>query len=154
MKPSPSIPIPGIVYETEDRGDGLLYRFIPNKPGELTAGGRLQVLKVKGKARSRHPQLSNKNARRVLPGHVFEVEWTDIDDVESPNDDLRYRGFEDLGAARFARGEGMWWDKGWIYCRLHQRRPEQEGPGVAIRPQLQGRKTRREEQPRQAGTVH
>ena len=105
-------PKSGIVYETEDRGDGLLYRFIPDKPGELAAGGRLQVLKVKGK-----PGLDtrNWNARKVLPGHVFEVEWAEIDDVESPNDDLRYRGFEDLGAARFARGEGMWWDKGWIY---------------------------------------
>ena len=60
----------------------------------------------------------------MLPGHVFEVEWAEIDEVESPNDDLRYRGFEDLGAARFARGEGMWWDKRMDLFCLHQRRFE------------------------------
>ena len=105
-------PNSGIVYETEDRGDGLLYRFIPDKPGNMAAGGRLQVLKVKDR-----PGLDtrNWNARQVLPGHAFEIEWVEMDEVESPNDDLRYRGFEDGGAARFARGEGMWWDKGWIY---------------------------------------
>ena len=105
-------PNSGIVYETEDRGDGLLYRFIPDKPGNLAAGGRLQVLRVKDR-----PSLDtrNWNARQVLPGHAFEVEWVEMDEVESPNDDLRYRGFEDGGAARFARGEGMWWDKGWVY---------------------------------------
>ena len=105
-------PHSGIVYETEDRGDGLLYRFIPDKPGHLADGGRLQVLRVKD-----HHGLDtrNWNRRQVLPGHSFEIEWVEMDDVESPNDDLRYRGFEDEGAARFARGEGMWWDKGWIY---------------------------------------
>lgn len=105
-------PNSGIVYETEDRGDGLLYRFIPDKPGNLAAGGRLQVLCVK---ESPGLDTRNWNARKILPGHVFNVEWNEIDEVESPNDDLRYRGFGNLGAARFARGEGMWWDKGWVY---------------------------------------
>jgi secreted PhoX family phosphatase len=41
-------------------------------------------------------------------GEVLRVRWIDLDDVESPKDDLRVRGFA-LGAARFARGEGMWW---------------------------------------------
>ena len=31
-----------------------------------------------------------------------------MDNVESPDDDLRYRGFR-AGAARFARGEGIWY---------------------------------------------
>ena len=35
-------------------------------------------------------------------------------EVGSPADDLRRRGFEQ-GAARFARGEGMWYGKGAIY---------------------------------------
>ena len=105
-------PNSGIVYQTEDRSDGLIYRFIPDRPGQLAAGGRLQSLKVKEK-----PGLDtrNWNARRVLPGHFFEVEWVELDDVESPDDDLRHQGFDDLGAARFSRGEGMWWGKGWIY---------------------------------------
>jgi secreted PhoX family phosphatase len=34
--------------------------------------------------------------------------------VESPDDDLRYQGFNN-GAACFARGEGMWYGKNEIY---------------------------------------
>ncbi len=34
----------GIVYMTEDRYHSLFYRFIPNVPGKLQAGGRLQAL--------------------------------------------------------------------------------------------------------------
>ena len=41
-------PRSGIVYQTEDRSDGLIYRFIPDKPGELAAGGKLQALKIRG----------------------------------------------------------------------------------------------------------
>ena len=44
----------------------------------------------------------------------MKVEWIDLDDVDSPNDDLRMRGHEQ-GAAIFARGEGMWYDEGEIY---------------------------------------
>jgi len=42
------------------------------------------------------------------------VEWIDIDGVDSPDDDLRFRGYEN-GAARFARGEGMWYGEGEAY---------------------------------------
>ena len=33
-------PRTGIVYESEDRVDGLLYRFLPAQRGNLAAGGR------------------------------------------------------------------------------------------------------------------
>ena len=33
---------------TEDREDGLLYRFVPTAPGKLERGGRLQALAVRG----------------------------------------------------------------------------------------------------------
>jgi secreted PhoX family phosphatase len=42
-------PRTGIVYLTEDRGDGLLYRFLPNKSGKLLEGGKLQALVIKDK---------------------------------------------------------------------------------------------------------
>ena len=32
------------VYLTEDRNDGIFYRFVPREPGRLAAGGRLQAL--------------------------------------------------------------------------------------------------------------
>ena len=39
-------PSTGIVYLTEDRHQSLLYRFIPNVPGKLREGGRLQALAI------------------------------------------------------------------------------------------------------------
>ena len=36
----------GIVYMTEDRQHSLFYRYIPNVPGKLLEGGRLQALAV------------------------------------------------------------------------------------------------------------
>lgn len=98
-------PSTGIVYQTEDRHDGLLYRFIPHVPGRLHEGGRLQALTIRG-------QLSldtrNWEKQKVRVGDVLECEWIDMDNVRAPQDDLRKRGFA-RGAARFARGEGMWW---------------------------------------------
>ncbi len=95
----------GIVYQTEDLSDGLLYRFIPNVPGALAQGGRLQALAIKD---APSHDLRNFGGRDVEVGATMQVEWIDMDDVESPDDDLRYRGFE-AGAARFARGEGIFY---------------------------------------------
>ena len=98
-------PSSGIVYETEDLSDGLLYRFIPHVPGALAQGGRLQALAIRGRPSL---DLRNFDGRDIEPGLAMDVEWIDMEDVESPDDDLRYRGFE-AGAARFARGEGIFY---------------------------------------------
>lgn len=107
-------PASGVVYLTEDRGDGLLYRFVPRTPGDLHAGGRLEALRVKGR-----PSLDTRNwsGDRISPGEALEVEWMPLEDIEPAADDLRQRGFE-AGAARFARGEGAWWgnDAAWFVC--------------------------------------
>lgn len=110
-------PASSIVYQTEDRGDGVLYRFIPKTRGDgrakLADGGRLQALAINGQ-----PSRDTRNWDEKLPltnvGDRFAVEWVDLDDVEAPKDDLRYRAFA-AGAARFARGEGMWYGDGSIY---------------------------------------
>jgi hypothetical protein len=39
-------PSTGYVYLTEDRGDSLFYRFVPNQPNNLSAGGILYALKI------------------------------------------------------------------------------------------------------------
>ena len=104
-------PETGIVYETEDRDDGLIYRFLPHKPGELPAGGKLQALKF---VETTSLDTRNWNEQTVETGKQYAVEWIDMAEVTSPEDDLRYRGF-DGGAARFARGEGMWYSKGQIF---------------------------------------
>ena len=104
-------PKTGIVYETEDRGDGLIYRFIPKVKRQLAKGGKLQALAVDGL-----PSLDTRNweEQNVGVGAKLPVKWLDMNDVESPKDDLRQRGFK-KGAAQFARGEGMWYSRDSIY---------------------------------------
>lgn len=107
-------PKSGIVYETEDQGDGLIYRYIPDQPGNLKAGGRLQALAVRHK-----PSLDTRNWKdigglQVEPGSVLDVEWIDLEDIDSEANDLRHRGAKS-GAAVFARGEGMWYGQGHVY---------------------------------------
>jgi len=106
-------PRSGIVYQTEDRDDGLLYRYIPNEPGELVRGGKLQALCIRDQA-----ALDTRNwglfETAIKPGQAFATSWINLDDIESPNDDLRHRGCA-AGAARFARGEGMWYGHDAIY---------------------------------------
>lgn len=101
----------GVVYLTEDRGDGLLYRYIPDTPGQLHDGGRLQALVCR-----EQPGLDTRNwtEKTIETGDTFECEWIDLEDIDAPDDDLRLRGHED-GAARFARGEGMWYGNEGIY---------------------------------------
>ena len=42
------------------------------------------------------------------------MSWIDLDDIDNPKDDMRYRA-ADKGAAFFARPEGMWYDKNFVY---------------------------------------
>lgn len=107
-------PKSGVVYQTEDRGDGLIYRFIPKVPGKLAKGGRLQALVVKGWSRCDTRNWQDLSTDEFKLNESYEVEWIDLDDPEAPLDDLRYRGF-DAGAARFARGEGMFYSDERVY---------------------------------------
>lgn len=95
-------PKTGIVYQTEDQDDGLFYRFIPNVPGKLAAGGKLQALAFADGGRDSR----NWTGADWAMGRSRAVRWIDLDEVENPNDDLRQRGYA-AGAARFARGEGI-----------------------------------------------
>lgn len=104
-------PKTGIVYLTEDRHDGLIYRFIPNTKGKLARGGTLQALCI-------HDQKGfdtrNWEGQYIKPGEQLDTIWITVTNVDSPNDDLRNRGHEQ-GAARFARGEGMWFGNNEVY---------------------------------------
>lgn len=100
-------PKTGIVYETEDQRDGLFYRFIPNQPGKLSAGGVLEALKIKGT-----PQA--KTFAGFPVGKPMEVEWVRIENPNPATDTVRQEGFA-KGAAQFTRGEGIWYGKGEFY---------------------------------------
>ena len=97
-------PRTNIVYLTEDREDGLFYRFLPEHPTELRRGGRLQALAFAD--RDRPADSRNLAGASLAAGEWLPVRWVDLDEVESPADDLRRRGHA-AGAVLFARGEGV-----------------------------------------------
>lgn len=107
-------PRSGIVFQTEDTSDSLIYRYIPTLPGQLAKGGKLHALGIKGQ-----PSVDTRNwietgEPSILPGHPMNVQWFDLTQVESPQDVLRFQEYY-KGAACFARGEGMWHGNGEIY---------------------------------------
>lgn len=138
-------PASGVVYQTEDRHDGLLYRFIPSVRGHLHRGGRLQALRLRD-----HPSADTRHWETpgvFHAGVAMPVEWADLDGTDAPEDDLRLRGFERHGCARFARGEGMWYGRDAVYFACtnggpkrkgqvwrYDPSPDEAGPGEAARP--------------------
>ena len=112
-------PDTGIVYETEDtwyepgrRPGAGLYRFIPNRPGVLSDGGRLQMMAVTGRP-------GYLTARGQTAGTVLPVHWVDIDDPDprEAEEDWLAVFFQGVskGAARFARLEGAFYGDDGIY---------------------------------------
>lgn len=104
-------PRTGIVYMTEDRGDSLLYRFIPNIKEKLHQGGRLQALAIHQQAQF---DTRNWHKKSMILNQELETVWIDLHTPESPNDDLRSQGFK-AGATLFARGEGIHWADNELY---------------------------------------
>lgn len=102
----------GIVYETEDRGTAGFYRFIPNQPGDLARGGRLEMLAVKAR-----PNYDTRTGQQV--GKPLPVEWVPIADPDpadyATNSLAVYEQGFALGGATFARLEGAWTDGSSIY---------------------------------------
>ena len=115
-------PFTGIVYQTEDNGfppGSGLFRYLPDQPGNLGAGGRLQMARVKGS-----PQLEiwRGSTIGIAVGDTFDVDWVDIPVVD-PGDD---NSEDDRGAALFLQGydqggvvfnrlEGCWFGEGGVF---------------------------------------
>ena len=123
-------PASGIVYQTEDRPDGLIYRYIPNVRGQLSKGGKLQALAIKDPA---FKDTRNWSGSSFPTQKELEVEWIDMDNVESPKDDLRDRGSK-AGAAVFARGEGMIYGNGEVYFACTNGGPKKFGQIFRYKP--------------------
>lgn len=104
-------PRTGIVYLTEDRADGLLYRFIPDEKGKLAKGGRLEALALSD---DRIADTRNWSAVSIAKGQQHRARWVPLSNPESPDDDLRMQGFA-KGATLFARGEGIFWGDDELY---------------------------------------
>ena len=110
-------PVTGYLYETEDAGASFLgflgggrksgfYRFVPDVNGRLAAGGRLDMLKVRGRAKA---DLGDDYPN----GTTFDVEWVPIAAPDNPKldapDDFVWDQGRALGAASFKRLEGCWY---------------------------------------------
>ncbi len=107
-------PASGIVYQTEDRDDGLITRFIPREKNNLRRGGTLQAMIIRDHfaCDTRNwPDTGNACVPLETP---MAVSWMDVEDPENPEDQLRIKAYE-AGAAIFARGEGMWYGNNRIY---------------------------------------
>ncbi|GJL97971.1 MAG: dTDP-glucose 4,6-dehydratase [Hyphobacterium sp.] len=105
-------PRTGIIYLTEDAYDiALFYRFIPDRPGQLAAGGRLQALKIIDR-----PGFDTRNwdEQRFATGSGFAVLWIDVEDRDNPDSDLAERHIA-ISAAHFTRGEGIWFGENELY---------------------------------------
>ncbi|MGH8930286.1 MAG: PhoX family protein [Egibacteraceae bacterium] len=124
-------PDTGIVYETEDSDLSGFYRFIPDTPGQLRRGGRLQMLAIGDR-----PSYDTRTNQRM--GQELSVTWVDIDDPDpqgaSANELAVYgQGFE-RGGATFASLEGCWWGNGAVYFTASDGGNAEEGQVWQYRP--------------------
>ena len=94
-------------YLTEDRSDGLLYKYVPKSRDSLIEGD-LYALKIKIK------DSRNWEKRNVAKNREYKIEWVKLEDVDPTSDTLREEGRE-KGATVFARGEGITYDGNSIF---------------------------------------
>jgi len=90
----------GIVYQTEDDNKGCFYRFIPNKSGKLSEGGKLQALKYVDK------NTINTSTSQLEIAKKYACEWVAIDEPDPEKNTVNLQA-KSKGAAIFVRGEGI-----------------------------------------------
>jgi uncharacterized protein len=92
-------PATGIVYLTEDATPSGFYRFVPNTPGDLTAG-RLQMMAIEGVP----------NVFASPTGATWAVTgWVDIDMPNpGPGETSTVAQGQAKGGTAIRRGEGAW----------------------------------------------
>jgi secreted PhoX family phosphatase len=108
-------PQTGIVYETQDRAQAGLYRFVPKTRGRLADGGRLQMLAVDGRR-------GFDTTRGQRAGAAYDIHWVDISEPDRPNVSatagyglgVLQQGI-DGGGAIFSRLEGATFGDGRLY---------------------------------------
>ena len=150
-------PATGFVYLTEDRDDGLLYRYRPDAitrrlrrvgdmaVGDLARGGTLEALRIVDRPAAR---TQNWTAQEFVPGRRWSVDWVSIPvvdpdvDMERDPEDMEHPPLERrprtaptstraqgirLGAAQFARGEGITAHQRSVYFCTTSGGPEKAG---------------------------
>lgn len=108
-------PQTGIVYETQDRTQAGLYRFVPKTPGRLADGGRLQMLAIDTRG-------GFDTSRGQHTGATYDIHWVDIAEPDRPHISsasgyglgVLQQGL-DRGGAIFSRLEGATFGDGRLY---------------------------------------
>jgi len=95
-------PASGVIWQTEDHGEGVLYRHLPH--GVDPYDGRLQAMVVEGRPRA-------DMALGAHTGDRFRVTWVEVGDPSARRRPTRVQARR-RGAVTFARNEGI--------CRLGQ----------------------------------
>jgi secreted PhoX family phosphatase len=102
------------IYLTEDKPDGLLYRFTPDAYPDLTSGF-LEVAEI----------LDPKGEGPIQPGQARPLAWLPLINVSPPGGGIesaihlpagdRATRYQAEGATTFSRGEGAWYEGGIFY---------------------------------------
>lgn len=117
-------PATGYIYETEDRGDACLYRFVPAVAGDLSQGGRLEALRIGG---------GKYDTRRDGETDYGSVSWVPVEDVDPEGDTVRYQA-QANGAAVFSRLEGAWYGNDRVYVITTDGGPARQGQVFELDP--------------------
>jgi secreted PhoX family phosphatase len=94
-------------FLTEDQTDGCLYRYRPTDASKPHSSGKLQALRLKDLPRF-------DTSRDLDHGLRLVVDWVDVPEPDPKDDSVRFQA-SGAGAARFCRGEGIFYDKGVVY---------------------------------------
>lgn len=103
-------PQSGIVYETEDQAEAGFYRYVPSRPGDLGAGGQLEMLGL-----AEHHGADLRTGQEPSIWHA--VRWIPIGDPDpdpATPGSVHGQGKRE-GGATFGRLEGTWHGNGRIY---------------------------------------
>ncbi|HVF31902.1 MAG TPA: alkaline phosphatase PhoX, partial [Acidimicrobiales bacterium] len=117
-------PMTGYVYETEDTGDSLLYRFRPNDAADLAQGGVLEAMVLDGTTDTR--QWTTGTSARVARWETIA-----IPDPSATDPTTRAQG-KAAGAALITRGEGIWYGDGMVYVVASNGGPAGQGQVFAL----------------------
>jgi secreted PhoX family phosphatase len=94
-------------YLSEDQTDGCFYRYRPRDRARPHSSGQLQALRVIGS-----PRFDTSD--ELEHGQTLGVEWVDVPEPTPRSDNVRYQAAAS-GAARFCRGEGIFFSQGSVY---------------------------------------
>jgi uncharacterized protein len=111
-------PTTHVVYLTEDEPDGCLYRFVPRSKDQ-PFDGTLSALRIKGRE-----HLDTGTGLHV--GAAFDADWVEIRDPQAKGELVRAQAHA-KGAARFRRGEGIWFHDGEVWMTATTGGPAEAG---------------------------